>query len=136
MLILSLISINFNQNLKDKYNLLNLPTSENKSLNSISKEKNNLEKLDKNNFQNNKFQEFFNSLKNSKWSGHSYRAFQIFKDNILFTKGILVFLSLLVNSKGPALETFLPGKNFNVSGFGVCSVFIIFSIFLIQEIII
>ena len=63
IIILSLVTINFNQNLKDKYNLLNLPTSENKSLNSISKENNNLEKLDKNNFQNNKFQEFFKRFK-------------------------------------------------------------------------
>jgi hypothetical protein len=44
------------------------------------------------------------------------------RENILFTSGIFIFLSFFKNSTGPASETFLPGKNFKVSGFGVCSV--------------
>ena len=48
-----------------------------------------------------------------------------FKDKILFAKPTVIFLSPFKNSIGPASETFFPGKNFRVSGFGVFSVSII-----------
>ena len=44
------------------------------------------------------------------------------KDNILLANDTLIFLSFFKNSIGPTSETFFPGKNFNVSGFGVCSI--------------
>ena len=47
------------------------------------------------------------------------------KDNILFANDTFTFLSFFKNSIGPTSETFFPGKNFNVSGLGVCSVSII-----------
>ena len=43
-------------------------------------------------------------------------------ESILLAKGILIFLSFFKNSTGPTSDTFLPGKNFKVSGLGVCSV--------------
>ena len=42
--------------------------------------------------------------------------------NILFANGTLIALSFFKNSIGPISETFFPGKNFKVSGFGVYSV--------------
>ena len=45
-----------------------------------------------------------------------------FIERILFAKGTSIFLSFFKNSMGPTSETFLPGKNFKVSGFGVFSV--------------
>ena len=44
------------------------------------------------------------------------------KDNIFFAKGTSMPLSFLKNSSGPISDTFLPGKNFKVSGLGVFSV--------------
>ena len=44
---------------------------------------------------------------------------------IFFAKDILMLLSFFKNSTGPTSDTFFPGKNFKVSGFGVCSVSII-----------
>ena len=41
---------------------------------------------------------------------------------MLFANGTLMFFSFFRNSTGPTLDTFYPGKNFNASGFGVCSV--------------
>ena len=86
IILISFLVINFNENLKNKYNLLNLPNVNEKVLDQSNENKNTNNNLIDNS-SNSRFLNFFIILNNSKWVGHSYRSFQIFKDNILFGSG-------------------------------------------------
>ena len=90
IILFSFLAINFNENLKNKYNLLNLPKVDNKVLDQSNESDNTPNNLS-DNFIDSKLLKFFVTFKNSKWAGHSYRSFQIFKDNIFFGSGFRTY---------------------------------------------